>query len=148
MSDPSRQHHAAIIALLDPLTGPPTNYQLFLGKVTVVDSKLTYPYLCVWRAPGQREIQTLAGTLSDLTTITQINAVAEDEEAVLMALDRVAELLHGKRPSIAGRLPGLIRQVIPDPIVMPNSTINTPAGQPTYEGVLQFQLNSTAAPAA
>jgi hypothetical protein len=50
------------------------------------------------------------------------------------------------RPTIPGRLPGLIRQMIPEPFVMPNSTINTPAGQATYEGVLQFQLNSTAAP--
>lgn len=148
VSDVSRLHYNAMIAMLQPILDPPTSYQLYPGKVTVPDSELTYPYLVAFQPPGLRNIINFSGTLSELTTTMQLIGVGQDETAVLMILDRAAELLHGKRPTIAGRYPGLVRQVTPDVIPMPDSTINTPAGQETYEGVLQFQLNSTAASAA
>lgn len=147
MSDVSRDHHAAIFTLLEPLTDPPTGYQLWLGSIKVPDSALTFPYLVVRRAPGIRNILNLAGNLSDLTTLTQVMAVGRDEDEVLAALDRAAGRLHGKRPVIDGRSPGLIRQVPMNPLVMPSDDVHAPEGQPTYQGVSQYELNSTAASA-
>jgi hypothetical protein len=147
VSDPSRHHVDALAAMIAPLADPPTNYQIYDGKVTRDDGALEDPYLVIWAAPGSRTQINLPGNQSDLTTVTQITAVGRDRTEVLAALDRVAELLQGRRPTIAGRLPGLFRQVSENPYVRPTDTVRGPDGQACYQGVIQFQLNSTAAPA-
>lgn len=145
MSDPSRQHIAALVAMLTPLTGAPTNYQMYVGKVTRPDGALTNPYFVLWPGIGRRDQVNLPGTLSDLTTTTQITAVGRDVDDVLALLDRAAELLQGKRPVIAGRLPGMFRQVSDNPYIRPTENVRGPDGQACYQGVAQFELNSTAA---
>lgn len=144
-TDVSRAHNRAIYDMLAPLTSPPTGYQRYFAKVDVPDSDLTYPYLIVWAAPGHRQILTLSGTVSDLTTITQVTVVGRDDDEVLGALDRAADLLHGHRPAIGGRLPGCIRQQPVDRPVRPTDTSRTPDGQPYYMSFALFELNSTAA---
>lgn len=149
MSDVSRLHRDAIRALLAPLESPPTSYQVFLGKVTDPDADLDYPYLTVWSAPAARTPVNLPANVSDATTVTQISVTGRDEDEVLAALDRVAELVQGKPVTIAGRNCGRPRQVSANPYVIPSDDVHTPAeGQATYQGVIQFSLNSDAAPAA
>lgn len=142
-SDLSRMHHRAIFDLLDDV-----GQDQFFGKVDVPDTELAYPYLIVWPAPGHRQILNLAGNLSDVTTLSQVTAVGRDVDEVLATLDRAAALLHGHRPTIVGRLVGLIRQQESGEYVRPDDTVHTPDGQPTYMGVAFFTLNSTAAPAS
>jgi hypothetical protein len=147
-TDVSRAHARAVLDMLTPLTELPTRYQLFFAKVDVTDAALRYPYLIVWPAPGNRQILNLGGNLSDLTTLTQVTAVGRDADEVLSALDRVAELLHGVRPTIPGRLPGFIRQVPADQPVRPTDKSRTPDGQPYYMSFALFSLTSDHAPAS
>jgi hypothetical protein len=136
------------MCLLQPLADPPTEYRIFVGRITGSDDDLSYPYLLLTSPPATRAILNLTGNLSDATTTHQLMAVGRTEDEVLQAIDRGAGLLQGVRPVVPGRYPGLIRQVIPEPILVPDDAVVTPAGTPTYTAVLQFQLNSTAAPAA
>lgn len=145
-TDLSRVHQAAFLALLSPLEAAPTAYQIYPNKITVPDSDLTFPYLVVRGAAGDRDILNLTGTLIDLTTITQVMAVGRDEDEVLAALDRAAALIHGVKPTIPGRDPGFIRQLAGSPYVIPSDDVHTDDGQACYQGVTQFTLTSGPAP--
>jgi hypothetical protein len=145
MIDVSRAHGHAMFDLLAPLTDD-GGVQRFFGQVDVPDAKLKRRYLIVWASPGVRDLLTMAGNLSDLTTTTQITAVGRNVDEVLALLDRAADLLQGVRPVISGRVPGFIRQVPTDTPVRPNETLRTAEGAPTYRGIALFTLNSTAAP--
>jgi hypothetical protein len=148
VKDASRSHSRAIFDMLAPLHDLDEGYLIFFGKVDVPDSALTYPYLVVWGQAGTRGIVNLAGNLSDLTTVTQVTGVGRDIDETIAVLDRAGELLHGHRPTILGRLPGLIRQVPTGEQIRANEILRTPDGQPTYRGVALFELDSTAGPAA
>jgi hypothetical protein len=144
----SRAHGRAIYDLLSPLTTD-GGIQRFFGGINVPDSKLKPRYVIVWAASGHRDMQNMTGTLSSLMTTTQITAVGRNQDEVLALLDRAADLLQGVRPTIAGRLPGLITQVPTDTPARPNETLRTPAdGAPTYRGIALFTLQSTPAPAS
>jgi hypothetical protein len=147
MSDISRLHRDAIRALLAPLESPPTSYQIFTAKVVGSDSDLEYPYLTVWSTPADRTPVNLPGNVSAVATVTQVSATGRDEDEVLAALDRVAELLEGKPVTITGRNPGRPRQVSANPYVIPSDDVHTTDGQATYQGVIQYRLNSTASAA-
>lgn len=145
--DISLLHRDAIRTLLAPLEAAPTSFQIFTGKVTVEDWDLLFPYLTVWSAPASRAPVNMSGNVTDATTITQITATGQDEDEVLAALDCAAELLEGKRVTIVGRTCGRPHQVPGNPYVSPSDDVHTPSGQATYQGVIQFSLNSDAAPA-
>lgn len=142
-SDVSRAHHLAVYGLLATVGA-----QRYFGKVDVPDSELVYPYLIVWPVPATRNQINLAGNLSDAVTISQVTAVGRDVDEVLATLDRAAAALHGVRPVIAGRLPGLIRQQPGNQPVVPDTSVSSDDGQPTYMSASFFALTSTAAPAS
>jgi hypothetical protein len=146
VNDTSRAHGHAIFDLLQPLTDL-AGIERFFGKVSGPDSALTYPYLVVWANAGYRELLTMAGNLSDLTTVVQLTGVGRDVDEVLSVLDRSADLLEGVRPFIVGRTCGFIRNIPSGESVRPDETLRTPDGAPTYRGVALYELNSTAAPA-
>lgn len=145
-TDVSRAHGRAIYDLLAPLSGAPCNYQRYFAKVDVGDDALRYPYLIVWAQPGTRGQINMAGNVYDLTTVTQITAVGQDDDEVLAALDQAGALLQGIRPAIDGRLPGQIRQIPTSQPVRETDQARTPAGQPYYMAIALYSLNSTAGP--
>lgn len=143
MSDPSRSHATVIHALLNAVG----DYTVYLGGVTDTDADLTYPYLVVWPPPGARTRTDLAGSSSDLTTVTQITAVGRDAVEVLAALDRVAVALQGVRPTLDGRAAGQIHQAedfTPPPVVQSDAS-RTADGRPVFRGVAMYRLHSTPA---
>lgn len=106
-------------------------------------------YLKVWPPPGERPTITLNGYGGDARTRTQITAAALTEREVITALDRAGAALHRRRPSITGRVCGLITQVpeIPaPPAPEKDPNVRTQDGHPIFFSFLQFTLFSSPAP--
>jgi len=144
----SLDHRDAIRAMLAPLEASPTEYQIYIGAITVSDDELEFPYIVVWAAPGHRDLINLTGNSLDLTTLTQLTVTGRDDTEAMAALDLAAGLLVGKKPTLDGRMPGFIRQINDEPIVTPVDDVHGPDGQPAYQAIAQFSVTSSAAPAA
>ncbi|MEU8158043.1 hypothetical protein AB0B94_30690 [Micromonospora sp. NPDC048986] len=136
-------HAEGIAALLDPLP-----YPVYIGEITAEDDELEYPYVVLWPPPADRLTITMAGYGGEGTTTTQITAAGRSTREVISALDRVGAALHRRRPTIPGRVCGLITQPlgagnIPDP--QRDEQVSTPE-RPIFYSFVRVTFNSSAAP--
>jgi hypothetical protein len=145
ITDPSRAHAAATVALIE--AGVPAGYRVYLGGVADDEADITYPYLVVWPPPASRTPVNLTKSVSVLTTVLQVTAVGHDRDEVLAALDRVADALQGRRPVMDGRKAGLFEQVGDTSPVTEDNKIRSPQGTPVVSGAVLFAVQSVPAPA-
>lgn len=150
MSDVSRQHAAALAAMLDAaLAGLQTGgaWRVYVGEVTDPEAEVTYPYLVVWPPPAFRPTNTLAGYDGVARSTIQVTAAGTTVDEVLACLDRAATALHRRRPQIAGRRATPITQQpgATPPAPSRDDTVHTADGRPVFYSFALYQVESTAA---
>jgi len=139
VSDPSRDHLAAIQYLLEDSTP----YPVYAGEVTAPDSELQLPYLVIWAAPASRLTVTLAGYGGEAHAKFQVTVVGRDIAETLAAADRCTAALHRKHPLIEGRNTSLISHLPGGPDIPRRDETVRINGRPVFSVPVFFSFTST-----
>lgn len=143
MSDPSRLHVRAQYDLLRAAL--PDTIDVYVGRVTVADDELRWPYLVLWPSPARRAVDGLDSYAGLAETRTQITGAGRTPDEVLAALDRASAALHCVTPTIPGRECGWIRMDDTLTSITVDPDARTSDGRDIYVGYLFADLASTVA---
>lgn len=138
--EPDVLHAEAVRAMLEP-----AGYPVYLGENEIPDHP-GFPYLVSWAATGSpiRADERMAGYSGSIVTRHQVTIAALTVLDVIGAAARARNLLHRKRPTIAGRRCGDMSQEQGPPVTpIVDPTVTGPHGQRIYVAYLAFTLSST-----
>lgn len=141
--EPSRLHAAALVTLAE--SGLAAIGSALTCYLDDVPDDPALPYAVFWSAPATpvAAAARMRGWAQEVETVTQATVAALSVLDVLGAVDRLALVLHRRRPIIPGRRCGDVEMEDVRGLRPDRDPVPTPEGRPVWTAPVVFRFQSS-----